>query len=87
MKFPRLSVSVLLLSLLAASVHAATWRSSLYPENWKPGFTDAQGRFLHDFSYAGYHAGERPLPVKTNNVIDVTKPPYNADPRGTVDAT
>ncbi len=87
MKFPRLSVFIFLLSLPAASLQAATWRSSLYPENWKPGFTDAQGRFLHDFSYAGYQGGERPLPVRTANVIDVTKPPYNADPRGTADAT
>ena len=87
MKSPRLSVSVLLLSLLAIPLPAATWRSALYPENWKPGFTDAQGRFLHDFSYAGYHAGERPLPMGTANVIDVTKPPYNADPHGKADAT
>jgi hypothetical protein len=32
-----------------------SWRSKLYPENWKPGFNDGQGRFLHDFSFAGYH--------------------------------
>lgn len=76
-----------MLGLLAVPLHAETWRSSLYPENWKPGFTDAQGHFLHDFSYAGYHAGERALPVKTDNVIDVTKPPYGADPQGKMDAT
>jgi hypothetical protein len=41
----------------------ATWRSSLYPENWKPGFKDSNDRFLHDFSYAGYHQGEIDIPT------------------------
>ena len=27
-----------------------TWRSALYPEEWTPDFTDADGYFLHDFS-------------------------------------
>lgn len=35
------------------------WRSALYPEDWTPDFTDDAGRFLHDFSYAGYAAGAR----------------------------
>ncbi len=35
------------------------WRSSLYPEDWSPALTDDAGRFLHDFSYAGYAHGER----------------------------
>lgn len=87
MKLPRTFVSLLVLSWLSVPLHAAPWRSSLYPENWKPGFADVQGHFLHDFSYAGYHAGERPIPAKTANVIDVTKPPYDADARGTTDAT
>lgn len=39
-----------------------TWRSALYPTNWTPGFKDAQGRFLHDFGYAGYRRGEAPIP-------------------------
>ncbi|OBZ14943.1 hypothetical protein A8L34_13765 [Bacillus sp. FJAT-27264] len=39
------------------------WRSSLYPENWTPGYTDAQGRFLQDFSYAGYWRGEKTIPT------------------------
>jgi hypothetical protein len=43
------------------------WRASLYPEDWTPGFTDDAGRFLHDFSYAGYAAGlaEPPSPPPT----------------------
>ncbi len=42
----------------------AAWRASLYPEHWAPGFADDAGRFLHDFSYAGYAAGlaEPPAP-------------------------
>ena len=30
------------------------WRSELYPYNWKPGFAK-DGKFIQDFSYAGYH--------------------------------
>lgn len=66
---------------------AQPWRSALYPEDWTPGSPDAQGRFLHDFSYAGYHRGERPLPKVSGPVFDVTKPPYGADASGVVDAT
>jgi hypothetical protein len=63
------------------------WRSSLYPENWKPGYKDAQGRFLHDFSYAGYHMGVAEIPHITKNVIDVTAPPYLADNTGSIEVT
>ncbi|HSI83495.1 MAG TPA: hypothetical protein VK970_06905 [Candidatus Methylacidiphilales bacterium] len=65
----------LLLPVCSALAQAA-WRSSLYPENWKPGFEDAQGNFLHDFSYAGYHRGEIPIPDHKDAVlIDVTAEP------------
>ena len=37
------------------------WRSVLYPEDWTPAFTGPEGRFLHDFSYAGYRNGETEL--------------------------
>ncbi len=51
-----------------------TWRSKLYPENWNPGFKDKEGRFLHDFSYAGYHQGKKkpgaPKNLKTFNAKD-----------------
>ncbi len=40
----------------------APWRSRLYPESWTPAYTAEDGRFLHDFSYAGYRSGEVPLP-------------------------
>ena len=81
------ALSVFLICGNAANSSAETWRSSLYPENWQPGFADAQGHFLHDFSYAGYHRGEKPLPDRTGNVIDVTKPPYGADKTGVNDSS
>ncbi|MDR9746023.1 discoidin domain-containing protein [Paenibacillus taichungensis] len=63
-------------------------RSRLYPNDWYPGFKDEQGRFLHDFSYAGYKRGETELPkTPKNKRIDVTKSPYFADPSGGRDAT
>jgi hypothetical protein len=74
--------------LLAGSLQAsAPWRSSLYPDNWKPGFADDAGRFLHDFSHAGYHSGEQPIPDRASPVTDVTRAPYNADTTGKMDAT
>jgi mannan endo-1,4-beta-mannosidase len=66
---------------------AGSWRSKLYPENWKPGFMDDNGRFLHDFSYAGYHQGTKEVPDIQHNIIDVTLPPYNADNTGNSYAT
>ncbi|WP_127490532.1 discoidin domain-containing protein [Paenibacillus glycanilyticus] len=66
----------------------ADGRSQLYPDNWYPGFEDGEGRFLHDFSYAGYHRGEAPLPtVDLTGSIDVTKAPYLADSTGQNDVT
>jgi hypothetical protein len=62
------------------------WRSALYPEDWTPAFTDSQGRFLHDFSYAGYHYGEVPLPVVHGPLYDVVAA-YGADNSGQADAT
>lgn len=66
----------------------ADGRSRLYPADWYPGWKDGEGRFVHDFSYAGYHRGEKPLPtVDPAAGLDVTKAPYNADPTGQADAT
>lgn len=74
-------------SVVGALPAAEAWRSSLYPEDWRPGHADAEGRFLHDFSYAGYHRGERALPEAEGPVIDVTKAPWRADATGVQDAT
>ncbi len=61
------------------------WRSTLYPTDWVPGYEDAEGRFLHDFSYAGYHNGEIEPPTtppgSTYNVLD-----YGADETGSTDS-
>ena len=62
-----------------------TWRSALYPEAWTPDFTRDEGHFLHDFSYAGYRAGEVPLPTLVGPSFDVTT--YGADATGVDDAT
>src|SRR2546422_2034132 len=49
-------------------------------------------RFLHDFSYAGYHAGavlippEDPAAVDPGLTFDVTLPPYNCVPDGVQDS-
>jgi hypothetical protein len=63
------------------------WRSSLYPEDWKPGYSDAHGRFLHDFSHAGYRGGGVPIPHISSGIVDVTLPPYSADTTGASDVT
>ncbi|MEN9800127.1 MAG: hypothetical protein RL653_3824 [Pseudomonadota bacterium] len=65
----------------------AGWRSALYPEDWTPGFTAADGRFLHDFSYAGYRAGEVPLPEEDPPPRIDAVSDFGADPDGGVDAT
>ena len=54
-----------MLAILLAS-SAFGWRSALYPSGWTPGSTDAEGRGLPDFSYAGYHRGEDPLPTRSS---------------------
>lgn len=79
-------INIIILTILS-SANAKTWRSSLYPTTWNPDYSDNEGRFLHDFSYAGYHYGEVQLPEITKNILDVTKPPYNADNTGKTDAT
>ncbi|MGI6609113.1 MAG: glycosyl hydrolase family 28-related protein [Limnochordia bacterium] len=75
-------------SLTAWGEAAATWRSALYPENWTPAFADGEGRYLHDFSYAGYYAGEKPLPESVPGPrVDVTQAPYHADHTGVESAS
>ncbi len=68
---------------------AQTWRSELYPENWKaPGDANFYSdKLIQDFSYAGYHRGEKEIPFRTQQVLDVTRPPYNADHTGMKDVT
>ncbi len=63
----------------------ATWRSSLYPEDWSPGFSTENGA-LRDFSHAGYRGGGVALPLPSAagavSVLD-----HGADPTGATDST
>jgi hypothetical protein len=63
-----------------------TWRSALYPEDWSPGFADDEGRFLHDFSWAGYHNGAAPIPERIPGV-ERSVLEDGADPRGIEDSS
>lgn len=89
-KFKSKIVVPFLLGILGiVSSSAQNWRSSLYPENWTPPtnskfYTDA---FIQDYSYAGYHQGEKEIPTISKNIIDVTKAPYFADASGLKNAT
>lgn len=62
-------------------------RSALYPPDWTPAFTDGGGRFLHDFSYAGYHNGDDDLPPATGGDVFDAVADYGADATGAADAT
>ncbi|MDQ7787659.1 MAG: glycosyl hydrolase family 28-related protein [Thermodesulfovibrionales bacterium] len=65
-----------------------SWRSTLYPGDWSPGHKDSLGRFLHDFSYAGYRLGEEEIPKDIKGIlVDVTRSPFHADSLGIHDAT
>ncbi|MCA9265257.1 MAG: hypothetical protein KDA60_15460 [Planctomycetales bacterium] len=59
--------------------------SDLVPEGWYPGYSDEQGRFVHDFSYAGYRYGEGQLVDQVTAVAMVDA--FGADPSGVVDST
>ena len=59
------------------------WRSALYPSDWTPEHSDPEGRFLHDFSYAGYRGGGVPL----GQDLPTLELQLVADPTGEVDAT
>lgn len=73
----------------AGAAKEATWRSVLYPENgYDPGSANLETeKGIQDFSYAGYRAGEAPIPDVIGPVFDVTQPPFNADSTGRMDAT
>lgn len=62
------------------------WRSALYPADWTPGFANGDGRFLHDFSYAGYHRGEAEPPIVAGPIHNAVTG-YGADPTGATDST
>jgi hypothetical protein len=70
-----------------AGFNQQTWRSVLYPADWTSGFSHTDSRFLHDFSYAGYHTREQEIPFLVQNLTDVTASPYYADNSGNADVT
>ena len=41
---------------------SSSWRSTLFPVDWKPVKGDTKAKGLEDYSYAGYHNGEVALP-------------------------
>ena len=63
------------------------WRSVLYPEDWTPEFGDGEGRFLHDFSYAGYRNGETELAQDVPAMVIDVVADHGADATGMTDAT
>jgi len=81
-------VGLTLLALLSSACpdQASGWRSVLFPSNWTPAFTAPDGHFLHDFSYAGYHNGDQPLPLKSGSP-QVSIVDFGADPTGSADST
>ena len=71
-----------------------TWRSALFPDDWVPSFQiemDDGGppAGLQDYSYAGYRAGESPIPsadtIDRSVLISVVD--QGADPSGAIDST
>lgn len=69
-----------------SAVPPQPWTSFLYPAGWTPAHTDDQGRFLPDFSYAGYHNSLDAVPPVVGDAI-FEVPSYGADPTGTLDST
>lgn len=65
-----------------------TWRSSLYPADWRPpvGLSFAKDKMIQDFSYAGYRRGELDLPKPDRNILNAVTQ-YGADPTGKTDST
>jgi hypothetical protein len=73
--------------IISGMLQAQSWRSSLYSTTWSPQGNFYTDKIIQDFSYAGYHRGEKQIPVITTNVKDVTVSPYFADKTGASDAT
>jgi hypothetical protein len=75
-----------LLSFLFFNTTVAQNPSALY-QNWVDAQVNDTEPILPTFSYAGYHYGERGLPLDAelpSTVFDVTKPPFNAVPNDNI---
>ncbi|MFA6242343.1 MAG: glycosyl hydrolase family 28-related protein, partial [Candidatus Hydrogenedentales bacterium] len=88
---PRLVMPLFAVGILIAAVGCPSanqiWRSALYPSNWTPAFEDNAGRYLHDFSYAGYRYGEDNPPSPAPGAVFNAVTGYAADNTGATDAT
>ncbi len=80
----RVLVTVAVLACFGPPVSGA-WRSAWYPREWTPAFIDREGRFLHDFSYAGYRNGEVPLPDAQGPVVHTVED-FGGDATGQKDS-
>lgn len=65
---------------------ATQWRSTLYPSNWTPSGRFDQDKLIQDFSYAGYHQSDVPIPQTKGLVFDAVAG-FGADSTGTTDST
>jgi len=73
-------------SMVLAAPPTTPWRSQLFPLDWTPDWTSAQGDYLPDVSYAGYHHSELgPGALTPDFTVDVTE--AGADNSGASDAT
>lgn len=68
----------------AGDASPTPWHSELVPEGWTPAHTLSDGRFVHDFSYAGYAYGE-PVPLAWPGTV-VSVLDHGADPTGQSDS-
>ncbi|HOZ48988.1 MAG TPA: glycosyl hydrolase family 28-related protein [Candidatus Hydrogenedentes bacterium] len=80
-------IALYLVGACLVYAEAACVRSTLYPVDWTPAFEDETGRFLHDFSYAGYHNGEMPLPPNSPGTRFDVVTGFGADSTGASDST
>jgi len=85
--FRRALFSLIMLLAVGLPAELFAWRSILYPTDWTPTFTDHVNGFLHDFSYAGYHSSDIPVPVVSGPTVFDVVVGYGADPTGVADAT
>jgi hypothetical protein len=79
---------LLTLPLMLSAAQREMWRSELYPQEWLPPVNTnfETNKLIQDFSYAGYHRGERSLPDVTTRIVDAVRQ-FDADPTGELDST
>ncbi|TVR14511.1 MAG: hypothetical protein EA401_04415 [Planctomycetota bacterium] len=76
---------IMVCAMQVTSTQESSWHSQFYPQDWQPPQEGCfiEDTFIQDFSYAGYHRGERPLPQIEGPVFAVK----GIDPSGQMDAT